>query len=241
MESETTSPKLSAASKTAKRIVEYHDRGNYNFTKTTVGPASTDANTSHPKYLKTGTSVETLKRNIRCLFVGDLFSFGKDAYRYDREKVFIKEVGADLYRKTENSTVGITTYGFVPVQPLNLIPALNGMKQDNEDFAKHVKLQTRLRDAETASTTREAINEINDFKHVRGRANCLIFFSAQNNTKDLPPLKPPKDWKRIVAVGFDDTNLTNVVEPPRGVAVSVPYWFKKENVEEVVEAVLEAF
>ncbi|KAK6012698.1 hypothetical protein OSTOST_22129, partial [Ostertagia ostertagi] len=58
------------------------------------------------------------------------------------------------------------------------------------------------------------------------------------DTSGLPELKPNLCSDAvIVAVGFNGTNLRKIVEG-RGQAISVPYAFEEEHIQEVVEAVL---
>ncbi|KHJ76177.1 hypothetical protein OESDEN_24203 [Oesophagostomum dentatum] len=86
-------------------------------------------------------------------------------------------------------------------------------------------------------TTEKAIQVINNLSSIDTRINCLVFFSAQKNTQQLPLINPiNKGITRIVAVGYDSTDLTKVVGT-RGVAVSVPYYWKESDVENVVKAI----
>ncbi|KHJ77782.1 hypothetical protein OESDEN_22598 [Oesophagostomum dentatum] len=86
-------------------------------------------------------------------------------------------------------------------------------------------------------TTERAIQVINNLPAGDTRINCLVFFSAQKNTQLLTPINPiNKEIKRIVAVGYDSTDLSKVVGT-RGVAVSVPYYWKDSDVENVVKAI----
>ncbi|KHJ95420.1 hypothetical protein OESDEN_04635 [Oesophagostomum dentatum] len=62
--------------------------------------------------------------------------------------------------------------------------------------------------------------------------------SAQVDTSTLPKLNPKsKHLKRIVAVGFNETDLAGVVSD-RGVAVKVPILFKPDDTENVLNAIL---
>ncbi|CAJ0598552.1 unnamed protein product [Cylicocyclus nassatus] len=162
-----------------------------------------------------------VKEGIHCLIVGDMNSFNDFPRKYSKEKDFINDVGEEFYNKTNNSSLGVVTYGS---SKLPILHALNSMKKNFDTFSKAAALEMRARQAETSSSAEEAINRINGLKNLRNRANCLVFVSATNDTTRLPPLEPDKDWKRIVAVGFDGADLSKVVTPPRGVAVTVPYW-----------------
>ncbi|KHJ90613.1 hypothetical protein OESDEN_09540, partial [Oesophagostomum dentatum] len=63
------------------------------------------------------------------------------------------------------------------------------------------------------------------------------FFYPRKNTQSLPVIDPKnKEITTIVAVGFDSTDLTRVAGT-RGVAVSVPYYWKESDVENVLKAI----
>ncbi|KHJ85047.1 hypothetical protein OESDEN_15232 [Oesophagostomum dentatum] len=112
---------------------------------------------------------------LKCLFIGDLYNFGKDADKY------------------------------VDVSLL---------------------------------TFRNAIQVINSLPETESRINCVVLFSAQNNTQTLPALNPQnKEIKRIVAVGYDSTDLSKVVGS-RGVAVSVPFYWKDSHAQTILNAIL---
>ncbi|EYC44157.1 hypothetical protein Y032_0470g2028 [Ancylostoma ceylanicum] len=69
-----------------------------------------------------------------------------------------------------------------------------------------------------------------------------IVLLFRKDTEKLPKLQPKsKEWERIVAVGFDDTDLTNVTDKDRGVVVSIPYNFSEDDVKKVIDALLEGF
>ncbi|KAL6736483.1 hypothetical protein Aduo_006833 [Ancylostoma duodenale] len=208
----------------------------------TLTPVATSTPTTLPTSMTT-TAEPTKTHNAHCVIVVDLYNFGKDESKYNQEKQFVKKLGASFFNSSGNLTAGLAIYGYVSMLPINLIPALNSMTSSPESFNKELDKEIWLRDTDEPSDTTEAIQEINDFKKVKGRANCLIFISAHSilriNTEGLPPLDPPQDWERIVAVGFNGTDLSKVAVPPRGKAVSVPYSFAAENVEDVVDGVFE--
>ncbi|EYC37287.1 hypothetical protein Y032_0809g2457 [Ancylostoma ceylanicum] len=204
----------------------------------TLMPISTSSPTATSTIMTTSTE-SPREHNAHCVIVVDLYNFGDDESKYEKEKQFVKELGVTFFSSRGNLTAGLAFYGYVKNLPFNLNPALNDMKSSAEDFVKKVDAELWLRNTVNPSNTREAIQKINSFTKIRGRANCMIIISEQENTKDLPPLDPPRDWKRIVAVGFNGTNLTRIVSPTRGKAISVPYKFTDKDVEEVVNGVFE--
>ncbi|VDO21698.1 unnamed protein product [Haemonchus placei] len=62
--------------------------------------------------------------------------------------------------------------------------------------------------------------------------------TGEKDTAGLPVLTPMlAPSAKIVAVGFNDTDLTGIVKM-NGTAVSVPYAFSTDDVQSVVQAVL---
>ncbi|ETN86354.1 hypothetical protein NECAME_16383 [Necator americanus] len=114
------------------------------------------------------------------------------------------------------------------------------MKTSIDDFLDNL-WEIKYAAVEKHLSTAEAIEELNNLKDEKNHVNCLIFLSAQENTTDLPPFdleSSNSSINRIVAVGLSETNLTKIVVPPRGVALSVSYNYTQNNVAEVVDAVL---
>ncbi|KAK6045425.1 hypothetical protein COOONC_17070 [Cooperia oncophora] len=68
------------------------------------------------------------------------------------------------------------------------------------------------------------------------RAEMGIFRLDTNGLPELTPTLAPGETT-IVAVGFDATDLTGIVKQ-KGIAVSVPYAFTVDDVQNVVHAVL---
>ncbi|ETN73426.1 hypothetical protein NECAME_18342 [Necator americanus] len=69
----------------------------------------------------------------------------------------------------------------------------------------------------------------------------LLLTVFRKNTYGLPRLILNPEWKRIVAVGFDDNNLSDIVEWPQGTSLMIPESFTRKHVDMVVEDVLEGF
>lgn len=72
-----------------------------------------------------------------------------------QEKRFIKFVSSRFFERTDVSTVGIATYGYVPELPINLNLALNRMTVSYEEFAKNLEANTQLRATNEHSNTAE--------------------------------------------------------------------------------------
>ncbi|KAL6736779.1 hypothetical protein Aduo_007092 [Ancylostoma duodenale] len=203
--------------------------------------AHTTPSAKSTREVSTTSPFEPIKENIKCLFVMDLHSFGSHPRNYREEKMLISHVRYYLFKNKNNSKAGIASYGFVPVLPINLNAALNNMTDRGSSFRRDLEWNARTTYTPTPSGAAEAIAAINAFQDSRTRSNCLIFFSAQNNTIALPQIYPKKHWRRVVAVGFNGNDLNSVVKPPHGVAVSLSSSFTKKDVINVVDAVLEAF
>ncbi|KAL6736481.1 hypothetical protein Aduo_006831 [Ancylostoma duodenale] len=194
-------------------------------------PTSTTLTTSF-----TSTRAPT-KGGIFCIFVADAYNFGNDGTRY--AKYLIGNMSDYFFKSTVGSKAGITKYGYVSTFSVHV--ALNELKDSHEEFTKVIDTAPDEDIAEPFDTA-EAIEIVNRFTKLNGHANALIFISAQKDTKNLPKLEPrSKDWKRIIAVGFDGTDLNNVVDKKKGVAVSVPYNFSMADVKNVIDALLEVF
>ncbi|KIH53741.1 hypothetical protein ANCDUO_16120 [Ancylostoma duodenale] len=173
---------------------------------------------------------------LRCLFVYDLYNFGDNVEAYDTEQQFVADIGEDFFdSSTMSSTAGLWAYGHT-LSTTSPDAALNSMMADYDDFmSKLVELE--YEEVDEPLSTADAIERINETYDNRRRANCLVFFSAQQNTEVLPQLDPQNmNLKRIVAVGFNSTDLKKVV-PPGGVAVSVRYDYVDEDVENVMDAI----
>ncbi|KAL6736782.1 hypothetical protein Aduo_007095 [Ancylostoma duodenale] len=188
-----------------------------------------------------------LKDSVHCLFVADLYSYGHNETLYEQEKRFITEVSSLFFQRTDVSTAGIAAYGYVPELPINLNPALNKMAISHREFAKNVRLDTEFRNDRRHSITQDALCAIKKFKDLEGRANCLVFFSADKMIASLHKITSKcnlslgHEWERVVAVGFNDTNLSNLVESPQGTSLMVPHHYEEKHVQLVVDDILAAF
>ncbi|EPB80201.1 hypothetical protein ANCCEY_00756 [Ancylostoma ceylanicum] len=255
----------------------------------------------------TTTSADLLKDNVHCLFVADLYSYGRNETLYEqrldkdrnrwqsvgpnssprqivpvtavylcgsrraltprhwwlssparkkslgkskgpREKNFIRDVSSLFFQRTDVSTAGIAAYGYVPEIPVNLNTALNKMAVSHREFARNLEMDTELRNDRAHSITLDALCEIKKFVDLKGRANCLVFLSADQMIHSLRKITSKcanlilgHEWERVVAVGFNETDLSNLVESPQGTSVMVPEHYEEKHVQLVVENILAAF
>ncbi|KHJ95418.1 hypothetical protein OESDEN_04633 [Oesophagostomum dentatum] len=181
------------------------------------------------------TSAPDPRDELRCLFVGDLYNIGIPYYLH-QEGEFIAAVGSRYFSLKEiKGRAGMWAYGFT-VFPET--PNLDEVNSTYSGFMQQLGKFEYYPEAKNPLTTSRAIQVINNLKEDDDRANCLVFISAQVDTRTLPKLNPKnKQLKRIVAVGFNKTDLIEVVGE-RGVSVSVPISFKTADIESVVNAIL---
>ncbi|KIH60734.1 hypothetical protein ANCDUO_09003 [Ancylostoma duodenale] len=149
------------------------------------------------------------------------------------------EISYDLFQNQDISSMGLWLYGYTE-KFTSLDESLDNMRCSYELFINDLyDIEYNNRGGKPLSTAK-AIETLNNLEDGQNRVNCLIFFSAQENTAKLPRLDPDKSKFKIdtiVGVGFSGTNLHKVVTP-QGVAVSVPYSYSERDVERVVAAVL---
>ncbi|EYC06845.1 hypothetical protein Y032_0073g734 [Ancylostoma ceylanicum] len=170
-----------------------------------------------------------------CLFVGDLFNFGDDEESYQQEGEFLSDVAFKLFGEVQGSSIALWAYGYT-IFPKSANTSLEKMSKNYYEFYEEFENMVYYRTADPLSTSR-AIEEINTMYDSEKRADCLVFFSAQKNTQELPKINP-QHWQldRVVAVGFNDTDLSGIV-PSNGVAVSVPFSYKGKHISDVVYAI----
>ncbi|RCN33727.1 hypothetical protein ANCCAN_20430 [Ancylostoma caninum] len=179
------------------------------------------------------------KKNIHCLLVGDLYNFGDNVTAYTQEVDFMAEISYDLFQNQDISSMGLWLYGYTE-KFTSLDESLNNMRSSYQLFLDDLYDIEYNKRGDKPLSTAKSIETLNNLEDGQNRVNCLIFFSAQENTSKLPSLSPDQNKSKInkiVGVGFSGTNLHGVVTP-RGVAVSVPYSYSEHDVERVVAAVL---
>ncbi|KAK6017302.1 hypothetical protein OSTOST_17178 [Ostertagia ostertagi] len=190
---------------------------------------------------ETTTTIQvTPGKNLTCLFVGDLYNFGKNQSAYEQEKYFIGNTTKIIFEWSAKGMfkAGLALYGYAEKD-------FPGPGMDCRDSFKGFSGALRRMKVTTKGNgmnTKKAITSINNYgkyKTTKRNVNCVVFLSAQHDTSDLPVLKPRKmdSDATIVAVGFNSTNLEKIVDQ-KGRAVKVPFAFTSEDVQNVVRAVL---
>ncbi|KAK6739140.1 hypothetical protein RB195_020919 [Necator americanus] len=170
-----------------------------------------------------------------CLFVGDLYNFGSNNEAYDEEGNLIADIGYSLLEQSPTSTIGFWAYGHTKI-PKSPITALDRMSQKYVDFV-HALEEMEYVQVEDPLSTSQAIEVINKADDKSNRANCLIFFSAQPDSENLPRLDPKNmNIDRIVAIGFNSTDLSYITAK-NAVALSIPYEYNSAHVDAVIKAI----
>ncbi|RCN37081.1 hypothetical protein ANCCAN_17011, partial [Ancylostoma caninum] len=156
-----------------------------------------------------------------------------------QELRLINDAAERLFPNEAFDSIGIWIYGHAR-RCLSIDESLNKMYTDLRDFEDDL-WDNDVIEVEKALNTSDAIKVINELEDPKRRANCLIFFSAQQDTSTLPRLDPNPSrsaFQRIVAIGFNETDLQHIVVPPRGVALSIPLYYMGRDLEAVVNAIL---
>ncbi|XGW34484.1 hypothetical protein V3C99_018414 [Haemonchus contortus] len=199
---------------------------------TTAVLISTVVTTSPPT-----TTTVIPKPSLSCLFVGDMYNFDANETAYDQERSFIRSTSQSLFDQGNGFKAGLSLYGYADAGQRFPNAGLNSMSSTFAKFDNDLMTRMTYDEDGNDETTGNAINSINGYEGMSA-VNCLIFFSAQKNTAGLPELTPMlAPIAKIVAVGFDDTDLTGIVKM-NGNAVTVPYAFSTDDVQSVVKAVL---
>ncbi|KAL6736458.1 hypothetical protein Aduo_006811 [Ancylostoma duodenale] len=171
---------------------------------------------------------------LHCLFVGDLYNFGSNKENYDKELELFADIGYDFFERSSISRIGLWAYGYTKYAKK---PNLNKMSSNFDDFVGDLD-NMEYQYISDPLETENAIRIINGLQDDGSMANCLVLFSARQDTQLLPELDPQnKKLKRIVAVGYNNTDLSGVVGS-RGVAISVPYYYLDSDVTSVVDAIM---
>ncbi|RCN51838.1 hypothetical protein ANCCAN_01926 [Ancylostoma caninum] len=171
---------------------------------------------------------------LHCLFVGDLYNFGTRTENYDKEAALFGDIGYDFFEESSISRIGLWAYGHTNYPKK---PDLSNMNSNFEDFYSDLN-NMEFQNTKDPMNTETAIRVINGLQDDGSIVNCLVFFSARQDTQSLPKLDPQnKKFKRIVAVGYNNTDLSGVVGS-RGVAVSVPYHYLDGDVATVLDAIM---
>uniref|UniRef100_W6NDU8 Uncharacterized protein n=1 Tax=Haemonchus contortus TaxID=6289 RepID=W6NDU8_HAECO len=204
---------------------------------TTTLPTTTTTLPTSTTTVTIPTTTEMPKKDLTCLFAGDMYSLGSNQAAYDQEKRFIDETAKSLFEKA-NFRGGLSLYGYVrqkfPEAGLNDIRStfprfrelLNGMEYSEDSPLMELKNAT------------DSINSTNCTVWERSGVNCLIFISAQYDTSGCSVLNPNLGSDRtIVGIGFNETDLSGIIGD-QDRALKIPFKFTQKDVENVVDAVL---
>ncbi|KAL6736461.1 hypothetical protein Aduo_006814 [Ancylostoma duodenale] len=214
-------------------------------TKTSSKPGTTPKTSSKPGTTKTQQPTQSTKptnppspspnpNGLHCLFVGDLYNFGTRKENYDKEAALFGDIGYDFFEESSISRIGLWAYGHANYPKK---PDLSNMNSNFEDFFSDLD-NMEFQFSKDPMNTETAIGVINGLQDDGSMVNCLVFFSARQDTQSLPKLNPQnKKFKRIVAVGYNNTDLSGVVGS-RGVAVSVPYHYFDSDVATIIDAIM---
>ncbi|ETN74995.1 hypothetical protein NECAME_12582 [Necator americanus] len=163
--------------------------GRYKLTTTSDPPTTTT--TKKPSDISTpkvpSTTTTTAKKStttakpapIRhdCLFVGDLYNYGDNVDSYDLEGDLIHKVGHDLFDRSPHSSIGLWAYGYTNFSK-SVETSLEKMRGKLDDFVNDLRLMEYFK-IQDPLTTVNAIEKLNEAQDPKGRANCLVFFSAK--------------------------------------------------------------
>ncbi|KAL6736469.1 hypothetical protein Aduo_006819 [Ancylostoma duodenale] len=157
---------------------------------------------------------------------------------YERGMKFISELGYDLVQPWwYKATVGLWAYGYTNFSK-SLNTTLEHMSDNYNVFHNDLLKMVYEEDAEPM-TSKEAIEAINEMYVPGRRANCIVFFSAQRNTANLPKINPRnmKHVDRVVAVGID-TEPGHII-PKNGRFLKVPWYFPVSSGLRIFDLVME--
>ncbi|RCN35290.1 hypothetical protein ANCCAN_18856, partial [Ancylostoma caninum] len=147
------------------------------------------------------------KKNIHCLLVGDLYNFGDNVTAYAQEVDFMAEVSYDLFQNQDISSMGLWLYGYTE-KFTSLDESLSNMRSSYQLFLDDLYDIEYNKRGDKPLSTAKAIETLNNLEDGQNHVNCLIFFSAQENTSKLPSLNPDQNKSKInkiVGVGFSGT------------------------------------
>ncbi|EYC06853.1 hypothetical protein Y032_0073g736 [Ancylostoma ceylanicum] len=193
--------------------------------------------TTTKRHLTTKKPTTTAKpKGFNCLFVGDNFNFGDNQDDYETEADLIANVAHDLWVAFRGSSIGLWAYGHTRLSK-DADSALKRMRKRYNEFIIELKLM-KYHYIDDPLSTADAIKKLNRLNSSKDVVDCLVFFSAQQDVESLPVLNPvhlPVDT--VVAVGLNNTDLSDRVHPSTGVAISVPIDYEDSDVKSIVDAI----
>ncbi|KHJ79130.1 hypothetical protein OESDEN_21232 [Oesophagostomum dentatum] len=184
----------------------------------------------HLKHL--GWKIEELS----CLFVCDFYNYGNNSEALYYETELLGIIGYDVFAKVTRSSVGLWAYGYTDF-PKTVNSSLEKTVENYGEYEKQLRKirYVPLPDPLSTQGAIEAINEMEDSEKV---LNCLVFLTAQINTKSLPKLNPRnKEMEKIVVVGLNGTSPKNIL-PENGAMATVPYYFTEKDINNVVNLII---
>ncbi|CAJ0604961.1 unnamed protein product [Cylicocyclus nassatus] len=210
------------------------------FTESTLATGSPNTvtvstrSTRSPKTRSTSGTTPTPKRRLNCMFIGDVFNYGSNTEGYDMELELLSQVAYDVFAlPTLNTQLALWAYGYTNY-PKNILDALNKMAKNGSEFDQ-LLMKIDYANVSDVINTERAIKAINEM--VEEKLNCLVFFTAQSDTADLPKLNPKNEGiESLVAVGLRGTDPQSIV-PAGGKVISVPYYYKDDDVKKIVNAI----
>ncbi|KAL6736465.1 hypothetical protein Aduo_006816 [Ancylostoma duodenale] len=204
---------------------------------TTVRPSTAPhLTTKKPVTTKTPTTTALPSWKPDCLFIGDLYNYGNNEDAYNQEATLLDDVGYALFDFDSKRSLGLWAFGYTNYSQ-DPISSLEKMRKNYIDFEKDISTMEYFKIA-TPLNTSKAIEAINAMRDNGNRTNCLVFFSAIENTKGLPQINPQYlSLERIVAVGLSEVDLGDLVTA-NGAVLSVPYNFTDVHVKLIADTIL---
>ncbi|EYC06572.1 hypothetical protein Y032_0075g967 [Ancylostoma ceylanicum] len=241
----TTAVKPTESSRTTSTSTKPHPQSTETIAESSTTTATVPPEPTTESSTMISTSTKPLPEptdspsKLSCLAVADFYNFDLTGESEEVEEELINDVAEKLFLDKEFKSIGMWIYGHSR-RFLSIDESLNNMYTNLQDFQQDL-WDNDVVEVDKPLNTSDTIKVINQLEDPQHRANCLIFFSAQEDTSTLPQLDPNPSksaFRRIVAIGFNDTDLQHVVVQPRGVALSIPMEYMGEDIKAVVNAIL---
>ncbi|KAK5984706.1 hypothetical protein GCK32_020468, partial [Trichostrongylus colubriformis] len=117
---------------------------------TSIGqtPSTSSAKTTSPSHPVT---TAALHKNLKCLFVGDMYNFNDNQTAYDQEKYFIGNISKSIF-DLATLTAGLTLYGGDASGTAFPSGAMNEMKNSFQDFKNLLNKMKYNKDGNNVAT-----------------------------------------------------------------------------------------
>ncbi|ETN74994.1 hypothetical protein NECAME_12581 [Necator americanus] len=169
-------------------------------------PLHFESECSNEPLLRTGVPLSSQEKGLLSLQRSKQLIFFSGIQEGD----LIHKVGHDLFDRSPHSSIGLWAYGYTNFSK-SVETSLEKMRGKLDDFVNDLRLMEYFK-IQDPLTTVNAIEKLNEVQDPKGRANCLVFFSAKQNTKFLPLLYPNHmNLDRIIAVGLNSMFTTPIV------------------------------